>query len=115
MAGNDLGPRIRLEQHVTLTPGGFISYEYDRMVVLFSMWDADKEIACAISTSALDAIDSASRTTAAQREAQFLQLRDRVEAEAARKYLAGEMEGHPPGIILRAIDFRAQARSPFRT
>jgi hypothetical protein len=46
-------------------------------------------------------------TPAAQREQQFLRLRDRIEARAARKFSDVELEGNPPGVILRAIDFRA--------
>ena len=42
---------------MTLTQGRFISYEYDRMVVLFSMHDEEKEIHCAISTSAMDELE----------------------------------------------------------
>jgi Protein of unknown function (DUF1488) len=41
-----------------------------------------------------------------QREAQFMRLRDRIEERAARKFLAMEFEGTPPGLILRSIDFR---------
>ena len=41
-----------------------------------------------------------------QREAQFIRLRDRIEERAARKLLAREFEGTPPGIILRSIDFQ---------
>jgi hypothetical protein len=46
-------------------------------------------------------------TPAAQREQQFLGLRDRIEERAARKFSDVELEGNPPGAILRAIDFRA--------
>lgn len=41
-----------------------------------------------------------------QREAQFLRLRDRIEASTVIKYRATEFEGTPPGIVLRGIDFR---------
>lgn len=93
---------------MTLTQGRFIAYEYDRMIVLFSMLDGKKEIACAISTSAMDALESVAGTRAGQREAQFMRLRDRIEACADGKYQATEFEGVPPGIILRSIDFRKQ-------
>ena len=33
-------------------------------------------------------------------------LRDRIEERAARKFSDVELEGNPPGVILRAIDFR---------
>jgi Protein of unknown function (DUF1488) len=93
---------------MTLTQGRFISYEYDRMVVLFSMLEGEKEIPCAISTSAMDELEDQAlvRSKPDQREAQFTRLRDRIEACAVGKYLATEFEGTPPGIILRSIDFR---------
>ncbi|MEH2572723.1 hypothetical protein V1272_002058 [Bradyrhizobium sp. AZCC 1708] len=46
---------------MTLTHGRFISYEYDRMVVLFSMLDGNREIPCAVSTSAMDELDGVVR------------------------------------------------------
>jgi hypothetical protein len=91
---------------MTLTQGRFISYEYDRMVVLFSMLDGEKEIHCAIPTSAMDDLEGAVRARAGQREAQFMRLRERIEACANGKYQATEFEGTPPGIVLRSIDFR---------
>ena len=42
----------------------------------------------------------------AEREQQFLRLRDRIEERAARKFMGAEFEGNPPGIVLRKIDFR---------
>jgi hypothetical protein len=94
---------------MALTRGSFVGYEFDRMVVLFSMVDGQRNVPCAISTSALDDLDKSERTRAEQREAQFMRLRDRIEEQAARKFLAQEFEGTPPGIILRSIDFRLSA------
>jgi hypothetical protein len=54
----------------------------------------------------MDALEGSSRTPPSQREQQFLRLRDRIEARAARKFSDVELEGNPPGVILRAIDFR---------
>jgi hypothetical protein len=88
---------------MALTRGSFRGYEYDRMVILFS---GQKEIPCAISTSALDELEGLARNKPDQREAQFMRLRDRIEERAARKFLAMEFEGTPPGIILRSMDFR---------
>jgi hypothetical protein len=91
---------------MALTRGSFRGYEYDRMVVLFSMIDGLKEIPCAISTTAMDDLESPAGSKPDQREAQFIRLRDRIEGRAARKFLAMEFEGTPPGVILRSIDFR---------
>jgi hypothetical protein len=91
---------------MTLERGSVGGYEFNRMVVLFSMMDGAKEIPCAVSTSAMDDMERATRTASNQREEQFLRLRDRIEQCASRKFLAREFEGTPPGIILRSIDFR---------
>lgn len=91
---------------MALTHASFRGYEYDRMVVLFSMTDGQREIPCAISTAAMDDLESPARSKPDEREAQFLRLRERIEERAAHKFLAMEFEGAPPGIILRSIDFR---------
>jgi hypothetical protein len=91
---------------MTLTRGRFLGYEFDRMVVLFSLVDGQWEIPCAISTSAMDDLEGIARSRANQREDQFMRLRDRIEERAARKFLAMEFEGTPPGVILRSIDFK---------
>jgi len=54
----------------------------------------------------MDDLESLARSKPNQREAQFMRLRDRIEERAARKFLAMEFEGSPPGIILRSIDFQ---------
>jgi hypothetical protein len=91
---------------MTLRRGRLIGYEFDRMVMLFSMVDGKREVPCAISTSAMDHLESLARCQPNQREAQFIRLRDRIEQRAARKFLAREFEGTPPGIVLRSIDFQ---------
>jgi hypothetical protein len=94
---------------MTLTSGSFRGYEFDRMVVLFSMLDGRTEIPCAVSTSAMDDLDKPARVKPDEREAQFMRLRERIEQGADRKFMAREFEGSPPGIILRSIDFRPGA------
>jgi len=91
---------------MALGPGNVKGFEQDRMVMLFSMMDGNREIACAVSSSAMDDLDGGTRTKSDQRHDQFLRLRDRIERCASRKFLAGELEGTPRGIILRATDFR---------
>jgi hypothetical protein len=91
---------------MALTRGAFGSYEFDRMVVLFSMMNEQTEVPCAISTSAMDDIEKPLRVKPEQREQQFMRLRDRIEERATHKFLANEFEGNPRGIILRSIDFR---------
>jgi len=91
---------------MTLTRGRLIGYEFDRMVVQFSMLDGQREIPCAVSTSAMDDLEGLARSRPNEREAQFERLRDRIEERAGRKFLAMEFEGSPSGIILRGIDFQ---------
>jgi hypothetical protein len=91
---------------MTLTSGRFIGHEYDRMIVRFSMHDGAKEIPCAITTSAMDYLERGPQVRPKQREAQFIRLRDRIQASTAIRYRATEFEGTPPGIVLRGFDLR---------
>jgi hypothetical protein len=91
---------------MALTRGSFRSYEFDRNVIVFSMVDGQREVPCAVSGLAMDDLESLARSKADEREAQFMRLRDRIEACADRKFLAMEFEGTPPGIVLRSVDFR---------
>ena len=91
---------------MALTQGGFQAYDFNRMVVLFTMKNDQADVVCAISTDAMDQLEGTSRTPPADREQQFLRLRDRIEERASRKFLDVELEGNPPGVILRSIDFR---------
>ena len=92
---------------MTLARGSIGGYEFDRMVLKFSMMDGAREVPCAVSASAMDDLERVSRTAPERREEQFVRLRDRIEQCASRKFQAREFEGTPPGIILRSIDFRS--------
>jgi hypothetical protein len=91
---------------MALTQSHFQEYDFNRMVVLFTMKNDEATVPCAISTDAMDQLEGSSRTPPAQRQQQFLRLRERIEERAARKFSDVELEGNPPGVILRAIDFR---------
>lgn len=91
---------------MVLTQGGFQSYDFDRMVVLFTMMNDQTEISCAISTDAMDHLENVKKTAPALREQQFMRLRGQIEERAVQKFLDVELEGRPPGIVLRQIDFR---------
>ena len=54
------------------TQGHFQAYDFNRMVVLFTMMNDAVEVPCAISTDAMDRIEGSTRTTPDQRERQFL-------------------------------------------
>lgn len=91
---------------MTLTRGQFLTYDFNRMVVMFTMTDGQTDVPCAISSDAMDRLDqSRGSKSPAEREAQFMKLRDQIENRAAKKFLEVGREGNPPGIILRSIDF----------
>src|SRR4051812_29701190 len=85
------------ESPMTLARGSIRGYEYDRMVLTFSMMDGAREVPCAVSASAMDDLEHVSRTAPERREEQFLRLRDQIEQRAARKFVAREFEGNPAG------------------
>jgi Protein of unknown function (DUF1488) len=95
---------------MALTQADFKEYDFNRMVVVFTMKNDQATVPCAVSTDAMDQLEGTSRTQPAQREQQFLRLRDRIEERAARKFSDVELEGNPPGVILRAIDFRVPGK-----
>jgi len=94
------------DRPMSLARGSIGGYEYDRMVLKFSMLDGAREVPCAVSASAMDDLEKVARTAPERREEQFVRLRDRIEQCASRKFEAREFEGTPPGLILRSIDFR---------
>ena len=57
---------------MALTRGSFQRFDYDRMIVLFTMTDAAAEVACAISSAAMDGLEGKTGVKPAQREEQFL-------------------------------------------
>jgi Protein of unknown function (DUF1488) len=56
---------------MALTQGHFQAYDFNRMVVLFTMMNDKIEVPCAISTDAMDRIEGSTRTTPDRREQQF--------------------------------------------
>jgi len=99
-------PRLQ-RPRMTLTSGAFLTYDFNRMVVLFTMKDGQTDVPCAISTAAMDDLDRTSGAKSPlQREEQFLRLRNLIEACAVRKYMEAGREGNPPGLVLRGVDFR---------
>ncbi len=87
-----------------LTRGDLIGYDVDRMVVQFTMLHDGRVIQCAISSAAMDALESAGELPSDQRVAQFERLRDVIEARAEHRFF----ENTPPSdrpVILRSNDF----------
>lgn len=90
---------------MALTQGAFQAYDFNRMVVVFTMMNEQAEVVCAVSTVAMDDLDRPFKATAEQREAQFLRLRDRIEQCVAQKFQTANFEGKRSEIIVRSIDF----------
>jgi hypothetical protein len=66
---------------MALTQGSFQEYDFNRMVVLFTMKNDEVNVACAIST--VRWTSQGRRERRGQREQQFLRLRDRIGARGA--------------------------------
>ena len=90
---------------MTIRQGEFQSYDYDRMIVRFTLLDDDVVVPCSVSTAAMDKIEDCMGSSAPQREAQFMRLRAEIEAQAVVKIGKHEFEGTPRGVVLRSIDF----------
>ena len=87
-----------------LQRGEVQGYDFNRMVVEFTMLNQDKVIECAISTAAMDDLEGKHEVKADQRVDQFLRLRDAIEERASRKFFEGPVEAKGP-VVLRSTDF----------
>jgi hypothetical protein len=86
-----------------LQQGVVESYDFDRMIVQFTMLSEDKIIACAITTAAMDDLDGTRNVGSHQRLDQFMRLRATVEARASSKF--DEQGGSNKPVMLRSNDF----------
>ena len=59
---------------MTLQEGEILGYDYNRMVVQFTMLDQSEVIQCAITTAAMDDLEKISTVKADDRVDQFLRL-----------------------------------------
>ena len=87
-----------------LQRGEVQGYDFDRMIVNFTMLNQDKIISCAISTEAMDRLEGPISVNSSQRLDQFLRLREVIEERASRKFFDEQIrEGRP--VVLRSNDF----------
>jgi len=89
---------------MSLQRGEVLGYDFNRMVVDFTMSDQGKIIHCAITTAAMGDLEAKHDLKADQRIDQFLRLRDAIEERASRKYAEGPVESQRQ-IVLRSNDF----------
>jgi hypothetical protein len=98
-----------------LQRGEVQGYDFNRMVVEFTMFDQDKVIRCAISTAAMDDLEGKRDVKQHQRLDQFMRLRDAIEEQASRKFFDEQVRVGRP-VILRSNDFAiVAALRPRRT
>src|ERR1700751_550120 len=87
-----------------LQRGEVQGYDFNRMVVEFTMLNQDKVIQCAISTAAVDDIEGKHDRKPDQRVDQFMRLRETIEEQASRKFFEEQVRDDRP-LILRSNDF----------
>lgn len=71
---------------MALGRGKPLGYDVGRMLFRFTMFDADREIACSISSTALDDLAGKRGTQPSERENQFIQHREEIERAAAQVF-----------------------------
>ena len=89
---------------MALQRGELLGYDFDRMVVEFTMFNQSKTVRCAISTAAMDDLEGKHDLKSDQRVEQFMRLRDVIEERASRKFFEEPVEAGRP-VVLRSNDF----------
>ena len=87
-----------------LRRGEVRGYDFNRMVVEFTMLNQDKVIQCAISTAAMDDLEGKRDVKPDQRVDQFVRLREAIEEQASRKFFEEQVTVDRP-LVLRSNDF----------
>ena len=87
-----------------LQRGAVQGYDFNRMVVEFTMLNQGKVILCAISTAAMDDLERRRDVKPDQRVDQFMRLRDVIEERASRKFFEELAQADRP-VVLRSNDF----------
>ena len=87
-----------------LQQGEVQGYNFDRMVVEFTLLNQGKVILCAISTAAMDDLEGKRNVKPEERLAQFMQLREVIEERASRKFFEEQVQADRP-VVLRSNDF----------
>ena len=87
-----------------LQRGEVQGYDFNRMVVEFTLLNQGRVILCAISTGAMDDLDGRRDVKPEQRVDQFMKLRDVIEERASRKFFEEQAQADRP-VVLRSNDF----------
>jgi hypothetical protein len=99
------GEPVRMEDFpMRLKRGEVLGYDFDRMVVNFTMANHETTVVCAITTAAMDELEGTRDVKSDERVDQFVRLRDSIEERASRKFFEGP--GQVRGlVVLRSNDF----------
>jgi hypothetical protein len=87
-----------------LRRGEVRGFNFNRMVVEFTMLNQDNVIECAISTAAMDDLEDRRDVKPDQRVDQFMRLREVIEEQASRKFVEEQVRVDRP-VVLRSNDF----------
>jgi hypothetical protein len=87
-----------------LQRGEVQGYDFNRMVVEFTMLNQDNVILCVISTAAMDDLEGRRDVKPDQRVDQFMRLREVIEERASRKFFEEQAQADRP-VVLRSNDF----------
>jgi hypothetical protein len=87
-----------------LQRGEIQGYDFDRMIVEFTMFNQGKVVPCAISTAAMDDLESRRDVRPDHRVDQFVRLREVIEERASRKFFEEQVQANRP-VVLRSNDF----------
>ncbi len=93
-----------------LQRGEVRGYDFNRMVLEFTMLNESKVILCAVSTEAMDGLEGTRHMTPDQRLNQFGRLREVIEERASRKFFQEQRQAGQP-VVLRSIDFRGSGHA----
>jgi Protein of unknown function (DUF1488) len=87
-----------------LRRGEVRGFDFNRMIVEFTMFTQDQVIPCAISTAAMDDLEGKRDVKPDQRVDQFMRLREVIEEQASRKFFEEQVRSDRP-VVLRSNDF----------
>jgi Protein of unknown function (DUF1488) len=87
-----------------LQRGEVQGYDFNRMIVEFTMLNQGKVVPCAISTTAMDDLEGSRDVRPDQRVDQFIRLREVIEERASRKFFEEQAQADRP-VVLRSNDF----------
>ena len=79
-------------------------YDFNRMVVEFTMLNRGNVILCVVSTAAMDDLEGRRDVKPDQRVDQFMRLREVIEERASRKFFEEQAQANRP-VVLRSNDF----------